>query len=110
MKKIIAASIFFGVVILLLVLVNHCSAQTVALNSNTGPVGDGEKSLMIRGKVAGDWKTWLVVEAHNGYQWKDNGYDPSLTRVVCDYMPLFRKLPNGQWEIMFTSPIAKNIP
>ena len=73
-------------------------------------VVDTDRVILIKGKVAGDLKTWLVVEGHNGYQWQSNGYDPCLTRVVCDYKPMMRKMQNGQWEIMFVSPIAENLP
>jgi hypothetical protein len=62
----------------------------------------GAKVLMLKGKVAGDLKSWLVINTYNGDQWKQNGYDPSYTRILSDYTPLFRKLPSGQWEICFT--------
>ena len=71
---------------------------------------DGDRVLIIKGKVAGDFKNWLVVEAHNAAEWKDNGFDPSYTRIVSDYKPIFRKMPNGTWEVMFTSEIAEGIP
>lgn len=84
-------------------------SQTVI--TQTANFIDGERVLIIKGKVAGEMKGWLVIEAHNGAQlWRENGFDPSFTRVVCDYKPLFRKLPNGQWEIMFTSEIAEQLP
>lgn len=76
----------------------------------TGFITDGEKVLLLKGKVAGEFKNWLIVETHNGREWRNNGYDPTFTRILADYKPLFRKLPNGQWEIMFTSEIAENLP
>jgi hypothetical protein len=69
-----------------------------------------DKAVIFHGRVAGDMKSWLVIESHNGPQWKQNGYDPSLTSIVVDYMPMFRKTVNGKWEICFTSEIAKDIP
>ena len=78
------------------------------------PIVDGEKVLLIKGRIAGDMKNWLRIEVHNGRDWPKDGYDPTYTRIVCDYLPLFRKikLPNGDsaWEIMFTSEIAKDLP
>ena len=71
---------------------------------------DTDRAIVVKGKVAGDWRTWLKIEAHNGKYWLRDGYDPSYTRVVSDYKPLFRKLPTGEWEIMFTSEIAENLP
>lgn len=73
-------------------------------------VSNGDRVLMLKGKVAGEYKNWLVIETFNGNEWKTNGYDPIYTRVLCDYKPMFRKLSNGQWEIMFQSEIAKDIP
>ncbi len=98
------------ILIALIAIVASVSGQTVALNTSLIPVETFERSILIKGKVAGDWKTWLLIEAHNGDVWRADGYDPSYTRLVCDYKPLFRKLANGQWEIMFTSEIAKNLP
>jgi hypothetical protein len=55
-------------------------AQTVTVG---GPpdsfVVDGERALLIKGKIAGETKVRLVVEAHNGWQWKSDGYNPCLT-------------------------------
>lgn len=73
-------------------------------------ISDGDRVLLVKGRLAGDMKNWLVIEAHNGHEWKENGFDPTYTRVVCDYKPMFRKLPNGSWEIMFTSELAEGIP
>jgi hypothetical protein len=81
-------------------------AQTVVMPQTF--IRDGERVLLLKGRVADQLKTWLVIEAHNGAQWKERGYDPSFTRVVCDFKPLFRKLPHGnQWEIMFTAENTK---
>lgn len=112
MNKILAAVWFILIVGGLLCLVQMCTchAQTVALNTAIIPIETYERALIIKGKVAGDWRSWLVIECHNGDEWRANGYDPSYTRIVMDYKPLFRKLPNGQWEIMMTSEIAKNLP
>lgn len=73
-------------------------------------VDNGDRVLLIKGNIARETKTWLVIEAHNGREWNTDGFSPTYTRVISDYMPLFRRLPNGQWEIMFTSEIAKNLP
>lgn len=73
-------------------------------------IRDSDRVLLIKGKVAGEIKNWLSIESHNGSEWEENGFDPSYTRVVSDYKPMFRHLPNGQWEIMYTSEIAEKLP
>lgn len=80
--------------------------HSTSLN-NTSPALD--KALLIKGKVAGEWKEWLVIETYNGHEWISNGYDPAFTHVVSDYKPLFRQLPDGRWEMIFPV-IAQKIP
>jgi hypothetical protein len=85
-------------------------AQQVILPQSWNFVSNGQRVLLIKGNVANEQKVWLIIEAHNGEQWAKNGFDPIYTRVLCDYKPMFRKLPNKQWEILFTSEIAEGIP
>lgn len=74
-------------------------------------VQDGDRILLVKCKFTGDApRVWLVVEAHNGHEFKERGFDPSLTRVLSDYKPVFRKLPSGQWEIGFESEVAEGLP
>jgi len=69
-----------------------------------------ERTITIQGKVADGTRYWLSIEAHNGAAFDDRGFEPSYTRIVSDYKPMFRKLASGQWEIMFTSEIAEELP
>lgn len=96
--------------LLTLFLASTLYAQQVDIGNPT--VVDGERVLLVKGRPGDhmDMRVWLVVEAHNAGQFPKDGYNPSLTRVVCDYMPLFRKLPTGQYEIIFSSEVAKDIP
>jgi hypothetical protein len=73
-------------------------------------IQDGDRVLLVKGKVARELRTWLVIEAHNAHEWAENGFDPSYTRIVSDYKPMMRKLPSGAWELGFTSEIAEKIP
>jgi hypothetical protein len=73
-------------------------------------VQDGDRVLMVKGKVANEIRVWMVMEAHNGREWPTRGFDPSYTRIVTDYKPMMQKLPTGAWEIGFTSEIAEKIP
>jgi hypothetical protein len=95
------------------VLAAALSSQTVDVLSLPIPVvnlpGDNH-SIIIKGRYAGGWHEWLLIEAHNSYDWKKDGYHPSYTRLVSKYKPLGRKLKNGDWEIMFTSEIAADLP
>jgi hypothetical protein len=94
--------------LLIAVALRLAFAQTVETHASF--IDNADRVLIIKGVVAGDMKNWLIIESHNGKEWKQNGFDPTYTRVLCDYKPLFRKLPGGQWEIMFTSEIAENLP
>ncbi len=107
MKTIIAAvfAVVIGTLIFLICMTAH--GQTIALNTDTQPVLNTDRAVILKGRIAGDWKSWLVIEAHNGQYWDKDGYDPSYTRVVCDYKPIFRHLPNGQWEIGFVSELTQ---
>lgn len=71
---------------------------------------DGNKVIIIKGRVADELRGWLIIEAHNASYFKQRGFDPCYTHIVSDYVPLVRKLPTGAWEIMFTSEIAKDLP
>lgn len=77
--------------------------STAVASSSTPVVAGADKIVLLKGKVAGGWQQWLAIELHNGAQWRVNGYEPDFTDIVSDYQPLFRRLPNGQWEIKFVS-------
>lgn len=68
------------------------------------------KEIVVSGVVAGDWTHWMTVEAHNGKEFAERGFDPCYTNVVTDYKPVVHKLPDGKWEIQFTSEIAEGLP
>lgn len=101
--------LFCSIMALLGVVLAKCAfGQTVQVRPEY--VINGDRALLIKGKTAGSVNVWMTLEAHNGAQWIDDGFNPSYTRLICDYKPMFRKLPTGQWEIMFTSEIAENLP
>lgn len=64
-------------------------------------INNGDRILIIKGKIKGSLKSWMVIEAHNAEAWKVNGFEPTYTRIIADNQPVFRKMPNGTWEIMF---------
>lgn len=95
--------------LLIALALNVAFSQTVEVPSDAKFITSGDRVILIKGKVAGDTRVWLVIEAYNASKWKANGFDPCFTRVVCDYKPLFRKIGN-QWEIMFTSELTEKLP
>ena len=105
MKEILKTSIYCLLIALLL-----AGAYAQVVESHTSYTTSTDRILMIKGMVARDMTSWLIVEARNGTEWKKNGFDPIYTHLICNYKPLFRRLPTGQWEIMFQSEIAKDIP
>lgn len=73
-------------------------------------------TLITDGKVAVQWhfydeyRVWLSVNSYSGGDWKKDGYNPSFTYIRCQYKPIIKKMPDGQWQITFTSEIAEGIP
>lgn len=92
--------LIYSIVTLLLVSALSAFSQAFA-PSMFNSVVNGQQVLMVKGKVENGIHVWLTIEAYNGQQWAANGFEPTYTRVVSDYKPMFRHLPNGQWEMMF---------
>jgi len=104
-------TLYFSISVLLVALV--CRAivsQQVATDKTYLYVLSRNKTLMVQGKVAGDLKAWMVIQSFNGKDFPGNGFDPTYTHITADYKPMFRQLHDGRWEILFTSPIAENLP
>ena len=59
-------------------------------------------------KFYGERRAWLKAYRYDGKDAK-NGYDPSFTFLVSDYVPVTKKV-NGKYQISFTSEIAKDLP
>jgi hypothetical protein len=70
-----------------------------------------DRILVLKCRFTGDEpRRWLIVEAHNGVEFDERGFDPSYTRMVTDYKPTARKMENGQWEVTFSSEGAEDLP
>jgi hypothetical protein len=56
-------------------------------------------------------RTWLTVTCHvpnkDPLKWyfDDLRFNPCYTNIICDYKPIVKKLPNGDWEIVFSSDL-----
>ena len=53
-----------------------------------------------------DFGNWLIIRRHDN----DPNYHPNWTSIVTTYKPVVRKLPCGQWEIVFSSDIMAGVP
>ena len=105
MKKEILKASFYCLLIAL--CLRMAWAQTMAPTPNPAIISQ-DNVIVLRGKVQRQMQTWLSIEAHNQTAWLQDGFDPSFTIIVSDCKPMFRHLPNGQWEIAFLSvPTAK---
>lgn len=96
------------VVVASVLLMGYGASQQVDTIVNATQYLEGrERVLMIKGRTAGKVEPWLWVEAHNGYHWKEEGYNPSYTRLVSEYKPVVKQLKTGQWQIQFISELAE---
>lgn len=102
-------SLYYSLVVLAVVLLTRLVMAQV-VETRPEYIVNGDRILMIKGRTAGSVDVWLWIEAHNGPQWHEEGFHPSLTRIVSQYKPLARKLPTGQYEIKFISEIATDLP
>lgn len=90
-------------------------AQTLAFSPIVPAATDFSMTTMpyvaaVRGRVAGEERSWLFIRSANHRDWMQQGYEPSYTYVICDYKPMVKKRDDGTWEITFTSEVAENIP
>jgi len=88
------------------------SGQTVEVYNAFGKQDDHDwknaaRQIFIAGGVSG---RWLTIGRINTTAPDQLGFDPSFTYVICKFKPIIRKMPNGNYEITFTSEIAKDLP
>lgn len=102
--------LYFSLSVLIVILLCKSITSQQVVTEKTMEKSTDPKVIILRGRVAGDWKSWLKIETFNSRDFPVNGFDPTYTHLVSDYKPMFRRLQNGQWEIMWTSEIAENLP
>lgn len=66
-------------------------------------LGTGVGLLQIQGRTGAGMQTWMTIEGREQRFFCEEGFHPTYTHIYSDYQPLWRKLPNGQWEIMFVT-------
>jgi hypothetical protein len=98
--------------LLLLLLCVTAQAQTVEVYNVFGKQDDANwknaaRQIFIAGGIHG---RWLTIGRINTTAADQRGFDPSFTYIISKFMPVVKKLPNGNYQIQFTSEIAKDIP
>ena len=92
------------------------ASQTVQLwtDRSNGPFNiwdnkdDHPRNVYFIGGVKNE--KWLIVMRFDTKGTDQHGFDPSFTYCVSRYKPVVKKLPNGMWQVSFTSEIAENLP
>ena len=67
-----------------------------------------EKRVALQWHFRDEWRVWLSVNGY-GSDFKTEGYHPSFTYIVSDYVPVVKKIGN-RYQISFRSEIATGIP
>jgi len=85
------------------------ASQTVEVYNDFGKQDDKSwrnpaHQIFIVDRWHGRWFT--LVRFDDG----KNGFDASFTYAISRFKPVVKKMPNGNWQITFTSEIAENIP
>lgn len=102
-----------SLICLVIALLWHLAAsQTVEVYNDFGKQDDkhwqnAARVIYICGGIHG---RWLEVVRFNTQATDQRGFDPSYTYCVSKFRPVLKQLPNGMWQISFTSDIARNIP
>jgi len=86
--------------------------QTVEVFNDFGKRDDADwknaaRQIFICGGIHG---RWLTISRFDTKAPDQRGFDPSFTYEICKFKPIVKKLPNGYWQISFTSELAENIP
>jgi hypothetical protein len=88
--------------------------QTVEVYNHVGKKDDKDwtdqaKQIFICGGGLGRWITIGRIDATSPDK---NGFSPNWTYIIirAPMVPIMKKLPNGNYEITFTSEFTKNLP
>lgn len=105
---------WFSLALIVALVLWHCTvhAQTVEVYNVFGKQDDANwknaaRQIFIAGGLSG---RWLTIGRVNTTAPDQRGFDPSFTYVISKYIPIVKKLPNGNYEITFTSEFTKNLP
>lgn len=65
------------------------------------------KTYFFQYKLTGE--NWLEIHRHN-HKGEPDAWNPSFTSITCNYRPIVIKHGDGNFEIVFVSEIARNLP
>jgi hypothetical protein len=84
---------------------NNPLAQRLAMADKTWK--DPARQVYFVGGINND--RWLTVIRFDSTAPEQHGFDPRFTYCVtkADVIPIVKKLPNGMWQISFTSELAQ---
>ena len=94
---------------LLIAIVLRCAFEVAQSQMVDVPTDPQIKADMIFvWKFYGERRAWLKAFRYDGKEAK-NGYDPSFTYLVSDYIPQVKKIA-GKYQITFTDQLTKDLP
>jgi len=106
--------IILVVIILTFYAWTRCHAQTVEVYNDYGKRDDADwknaaRQIFVCGGGFGRWLTIGRIDTTSPDQ---NGFSPNWSYIIikAPMIPVIKKLPNGNYEITFTSEFCKNLP
>jgi hypothetical protein len=105
-------SLYCLVIAVLLRLAFDVTGQTVEVYNIFGKQDDknwknAARQIFICG---GDYGRWMTVGRINTKSPDQKGFEPNWTYVICKFKPVVKQLPNGMYQIIFTSDFTKDLP
>ena len=87
--------------------------QTVEVFNDSGSRSDADwkhaaRQVFFAGGVRAE--RWLTIIRFDTKAPEQRGFDPCFTYAISKARPIVKQLPNGLWQISFTSELTKNLP
>ncbi len=102
--------------LLILILMWLCAvfahSQTVEVYNIFGKKDDADwkhaaRQIFIAG---GGYGRWITVGRIDTTSVDQNGFSPNWTYIIVKFRPVIKQLPNGNYEITFTTKLTKDLP
>jgi hypothetical protein len=98
--------------LLLLLFATMAHAQTVEVYNIFGKVDDANwknpaKQIFFAGGGVGRWMTVGRIDTTSPDQ---KGFSPNWTYILVKYIPVVKQMPNGDYQITFTTKLTKDLP
>jgi hypothetical protein len=102
-------SLYCLIIAVLLRLSFDVTAQTVEVYNAFGKQNEEHpaKQIFICGGTQG---LWLTISRFDTTAPDQHGFSPNYTYAICKFLPIVKRLPNGLYQISFTSEFTKNLP